>query len=74
MTSAPTDDQRPNQWVVLVADLDGEPLTVLSVLEELLGDLAAWEESDAADPPETRAPLRLPAPLAGGVALATVRD
>jgi hypothetical protein len=73
MTSAPTGDQRPTQRVVLVADLDGQPLTVLSVLEELLRDLAAWEESDAADPPETREALRLPAPLAGGVALAAVR-
>jgi hypothetical protein len=36
-------------------------------------DLAAWEESDAADPPQIRAPLRLPAPLSGGVALAAVR-
>ncbi len=73
MTSAPTDDRQPDQRVVLVADLDGAPLTVLSVLEELLQDLAAWEDSDAADPPQTRAPLRLPAPLAGGVALAAVR-
>jgi hypothetical protein len=73
MTSAPTGNQRSDQRVVLVADLDGAPLTVLAVLEELLGDLAAWEESDAIDPPQTRAPLRLPAPLAGGVALAAVR-
>src|SRR3954447_8678540 len=73
MTSAPTGDRRPDQRVVLVADLDGQPLTVLAVLEELLRDLAAWEESDAADPPQTRAPLRLPAPLAGGGALAAVR-
>jgi hypothetical protein len=73
MTSAPTGDRQPDQRVVLVADLDGAPLTVLSVLEELLRDLAAWEESDAADPPQIRAPLRLPAPLSGGVALAAVR-
>ena len=73
MTSTPTGDQRPDQRAVLVADLDGEPLTVLSVLEELLQDLAAWEESDAVDPPQTRRALRLPAPLAGGVALAAVR-
>src|SRR3954468_12030167 len=73
MTSAPTGDQRPDQRAVLVADLDGQPLTVLSVLEELLRDLAAWEESDTVDPPETREALRLPAPLAGGVALAAVR-
>src|SRR4051794_13424834 len=73
MTSAPTGDRRPDPRVVLVADLDGEPLTVLAVLEELLRDLAAWEESDAADPPETREALRLPAPLADQVALAAVR-
>jgi hypothetical protein len=73
MTSAPTGDQRPDQQAVLVADLDGAPLTVLSVLEELLRDLAAWEESDVVDPPEIREALRLPAPLAGGVALAAVR-
>ena len=73
MTSAPTGDQRPDQRVVLVADLDGAPLTVLSVLEELLRDLAAWEESDVVDPLEIREALRLPAPLAGGVALAAVR-
>jgi len=72
MTSAPTGDRQPDQRVVLVADLDGQPLTVLAVLEELLRDLAAWEESDATDPPQTRAPLRLPAPLADKVALAAV--
>ena len=70
MTSAPTGDRQPDQRVVLVADLDGAPLTVLAVLEELLRDLTAWEEADAADPPQTREALRLPAPLAGGVALA----
>ena len=73
MTSAPTGDRQPDQRVVLVVDLDGAPLTVLAVLEELLRDLVAWEESDAADPPQTREALRLPAPLAGGVALAAVR-
>ena len=73
MTTAPTGDRQPDQRVVLVADLDGAPLTVFAVLEELLQDLAAWEESDAADPPQTRTPLRLPAPLAGGAALAAVR-
>src|SRR4051812_38277735 len=56
-----------------MVELDGQPLAVLAVLEELLADLAAWEESDATDPPHHRAPLRLPAPLAGGVALAAVR-
>ena len=73
MTSTPTGDRQPDQRAVLVADLDGAPLTVLAVLEELLRDLAAWEESDAVDPPQTREALRLPAPLAGGAALAAVR-
>src|SRR3954471_16552316 len=73
MNTAPTGEEALGRRVVLVLDLDGQPLAVLSVLEELLRDLAAWEESDAADPPQTRAPLRLPAPLAGGAALAAVR-
>jgi len=73
MTTPPTADRHPDQRVVLVADFDGEPLAVLSALEELLRDLTAWEESDDADPPKTREALRLPAPLAGGVALAAVR-
>ncbi len=73
MSTAPTGEERLGRRVVLVVDLDGQPLAVLSVLEELLADLAAWEESDATDPPHHRAPLRLPAPLAGGVTLAAVR-
>src|SRR3954447_12431445 len=73
MSIVPTGEERLGRRVVLMVDLDGQPLTVLSVLEELLADLAAWEESDATDPPQHRAPLRLPAPLAGGVALAAVR-
>jgi hypothetical protein len=73
MSTVPLGEERLGRRVVLVVDLDGQPLTVLAVLEELLADLAAWEESDATDPPQNRAPLRLPAPLAGGVALAAVR-
>ena len=73
MTTAPTGEDQLGRRAVLVVDLDGQPLAVLSVLEELLADLAAWEESDATDPPHHRAPLRLPAPLAGGVTLAAVR-
>src|SRR4051812_36226136 len=73
MSTAPTGEERLGRRVVLVLDLDGQPVAVLAVLAELLADLAAWEESDATDPPDTRAPLRLPAPLAGGVALAAVR-
>jgi hypothetical protein len=76
MSPSPTGeaaDAQPAQRVVLVVDLDGDPLTILSTLAELLADLAAWEDEDAADPPENRAALRLPAPLAGRVALAAVR-
>jgi hypothetical protein len=73
MSTAPTGEESLGRRVVLVLDLDGQPLAVLAVLEELLADLAAWEESDATDPPQHRAPLRLPAPLAGGAALAAVR-
>jgi hypothetical protein len=60
MSTAPTGEEQLGRRVVLVLDLVGQPLA----------DLAAWEESDATDPPQHRAPLRLPAPLAGGVALA----
>src|SRR3954453_412889 len=73
MSTVPLGEERLDRRVVLVLDLDGQPLAVLAGLEELLADLAAWEESDATDPPQNRAPLRLPAPLAGGVALAGVR-
>src|SRR3954462_3826173 len=73
MSTAPTGEEQLGRRMVLVLDLDGQPLAVLSVLEELLADLAAWEGSDATDPPHHRAPLRLPAPLADRVALAAVR-
>ena len=72
MSTAPTGEERLDRRVPVV-DLDGQPLAVLSVLEELLADRAAWVESDAADPPQIRAPLRLPASLAGGAALDAVR-
>src|SRR3954468_18510493 len=73
MSTVPLGEEQLDRRVVLVVDLSGQPLPVLSALEELLADLAAWEESDATDPPQARAPLRLPAPLAGGVALAAGR-
>src|SRR4051794_34389204 len=73
MSTVPLGEEQLDRRVALVLDLDGQPLTVLAALEELLADLAAWEESDAADPPQARAPLRLPAPLADRVALAAVR-
>jgi hypothetical protein len=56
--------------MVLVPDLGAQLLTPLAVLEELLTDLAAWE--DAADSPPARQAPRLPAPLAGRVALNAV--
>lgn len=59
--------------VVLVPDLAGGPLLVLSVLEALLADLAAWEAGDAADPPVSRPALTLPVPLAHGGAVGAVR-
>src|SRR3954452_4190104 len=69
MSTVPTGEERLGRRVALVLDLDGQPLTVLAVLAELLADLAAWEESDATDPPQNRAPLRLPAPLGARVPL-----
>lgn len=68
----PRDGRSLGRRVVLVPDLDGAPLLVLSMLEQLLADLRVWELTDALDPPE-RPPLRLRAPLAGGVALKAVR-
>src|SRR4051794_41894155 len=73
MSTVPLGEEQLDRRVALVLDLDGQPLTVLAALEELLADLAAWEESDTTDPPQARAPLRLPAPLADRVALAAVR-
>lgn len=58
---------------VLVPDLDGELLAPLRALEEVLLSLSLWEEDDTEDPPTDRAPLTLPVPLAGGVALAAVQ-
>jgi hypothetical protein len=49
----------------LIPDLDDELTSALSQAEELLLEVAAWEDED----PETR----WPAPLAGGEALAAVR-
>lgn len=58
------------QRTVLVVDLDGDLLTPLRAAEEILLTLGAWEDDDPAADTE---PLRLPAPLAGRVALAAVR-
>jgi hypothetical protein len=58
---------------VLVVDLDGEPLAPLRALEEILLCLGTWEVDDRRDPRADTEPLRLPAPLADRVALATVQ-
>src|SRR5688572_15299045 len=72
MTSSPPTRWWPGRRMVLVPDLGDQLLTPLAVLEELLTDLAAWEDGDAADPFPARPVLRLPAPLAGRVALGAV--
>jgi hypothetical protein len=58
---------------VLVADLDDELLVPLRALEKVLLSLAVWEDNDREDPPQDRAPVALPAPLADGVALVGVQ-
>ncbi|SFD88125.1 hypothetical protein SAMN05216574_101166 [Blastococcus tunisiensis] len=58
---------------MLVVDLDGEPLAPLPALEEILLCLGTWEDDDRQDPCADTEPLRVPAPLAGRVALAAVQ-
>lgn len=58
---------------MLVVDLDGEPLTPLRALEEILLRLGTWEDDDRQDPCADTEPLRLPAPLADRVALAATQ-
>jgi hypothetical protein len=58
---------------VLVVDLDGEPPAPLRALEEILLCLGMWEGDDRRDPSAGTEPLRLPAPLADGVALAAAQ-
>jgi hypothetical protein len=72
MTSSPPTRRQPGCRMVLVPDLGAELLAPLAVLEELLTDLAAWEDEDTVDPLPARQALRLPAPLAGRVALAAL--
>jgi hypothetical protein len=64
---------KPDVRTVLVPDLDGELLVPLRALEEVLLSLGLWEDDDLEDPPEDREPVRLPEPLANGVALAAVQ-
>lgn len=78
MPEQATDHPRPSgtpagQRTVLVVDLDGDLLAPLRATEEILLTLGAWEDDDRENPAADTEPLRLPAPLAGRVALATVR-
>ncbi|CCG05177.1 hypothetical protein [Blastococcus saxobsidens] len=68
-----SEETPPGQRTVLVVDLDGEPLAPLRALEEILLCLGTWEDDDRRDPGAGTEPLRLPAPLAGRVALAAVQ-
>src|SRR4051795_8416928 len=65
MTSSPPTRWQPGRRPVLVPDLGAQLLAALVVLEELLTDLAVWEDEDATDPFRARQALWLPAPLAG---------
>lgn len=67
------DDPPAGQRTVVVVDLDGEPLTPLRALEEILLRLGTWEDDDQEDPSTDPEPLRVPAPLADRVALAAVQ-
>ena len=72
MSGEPIPPGQSAERTVLVADLDGGLLPPLATLEEILLALATWESDDLEDPPSERAPLRLPEPLAGQVALGAV--
>src|SRR3954471_24458319 len=68
----PSGKPPPRERTVLV-DLDGEPLAPLRALEEILLRLGMWEDDDRRDPGTDTEPLRLPAPLAGRVALTAMQ-
>jgi hypothetical protein len=72
MTGSPPARCRPGRRMVLVPHLGDQLLAPLAVLEELLVDLAGWEDEDAADAFPAGPALWLPAPLAGRVALGAV--
>jgi hypothetical protein len=72
MTGSPPARCRPGRRMVLVPHLGDQLLAPLAVLEELLVDLAGWEDEDAADAFPVGPALWLPAPLAGRVALGAV--
>src|SRR3954452_21886690 len=69
MTSSPPTRWQPGRRPVLVPDLGSQLLAPLAVLEELLTDLAVWEDEDLTDPFRARQVLWLPAPLGGRVAV-----
>jgi hypothetical protein len=73
MTSSPLTRRQPGWRMVLVPTLGDQLLAPLAVLEELLADLAVWEDEDAADPSQARQAPWLPAPLASRVASNAVR-
>jgi hypothetical protein len=50
MTSSPPTRWQPGRRPVLVPDLGAQLLAPLAVLEELLTDLAVWEDEDVTDP------------------------
>ncbi|SDY74128.1 hypothetical protein SAMN05661080_04458 [Modestobacter sp. DSM 44400] len=68
-----SDETAAGRRTVLVVDLDGEPLAPLRALEEILLCLGMWEDDDRRAPGTGTEPLRVPAPLAGRVALAAVQ-
>src|SRR3954464_2106116 len=72
MTSSPPARGQPCWRAVLVPELGAQLLAPLAVLEELLVDLAAWEDEDTAGAVPGGAWRWLPARLAGRVALAAV--
>src|SRR3954447_5190990 len=72
MISSPPTRWQPGRRPVLVPALGAQLLAPLAVLEELLTDLAVWEDEDVTDPFRARQVLWLPAPLAGRGALGAV--
>src|SRR3954463_16256354 len=65
MTSSPPTRWQPGRRPVLVPDLGAQLLAPLAVLEELLTDLAVWEDEDVTDPFRARQVLWLAAPPGG---------
>src|SRR4051812_41415247 len=66
-------DQQTVSTLSLINRGGPAPSTETDLGAQLLVDLAAWEDEDAAASPPARQVLWLPVPLAGRVALAAVR-